>query len=650
MCGLAGLLRTGGLAPQDGAALRAMTRSLAHRGPDAEGFWQDDAAGIALGHRRLSIIDLSPAGAQPMHSADGRLVLAYNGEIYDAPALRARLEEEGRAPAWRGHSDTEVLLAAIAAWGVETALARCRGMLALALWDRAARQLVLARDAAGEKPLHVARAGGLILFGSELKAIRAHPEAPGAVDRDAVAEALRLGYIPAPHSLWRDVRKLMPGEIVTIDAAAPERWQHGRFRDPLAEMRAARQARFEGTPEAAVDALEQRLSAAVAGQMVADVPLGAFLSGGVDSATVVALMQRHSARPVQCFTIGFDDMPSEVDDARAMAAHLGAEHHAEVLTGQAARDLLLRTPEVYDEPFADPSQLPTLLVSAFARRHVTVSLSGDGADELFGGYGRHASVARAWQGPLAGPARRLAGLGPWLAERAALGPAAALGLDRLAGRPAAARRLRLGTRIATAAAAHPAEAYDRRVGLLDDPARLVPGARPLPDPRLAAIAAETGWSPLEAVGALDVCRYLPDDILVKVDRAAMACGLETRAPFLDPAVMRFAFSLPDGLRQLGGARKGILKAVLARHAPRALWDRKKRGFGIPVAAWLGGPFRPLLHDLLSEAALARGGVLDARAARGVLASFEAGDRRASTLLWGLMIVQMHLTRGHAAHG
>jgi asparagine synthase (glutamine-hydrolysing) len=370
--------------------------------------------------------------------------------------------------------------------------------------------------------------------------------------------------------------------------------------------------------------------------MVADVPLGAFLSGGVDSATVVALMQRHSARPVQCFTIGFDDMPSEVEDARAMAAHLGADHHAEVLTGQAARDLLTRLPAIYDEPFADPSQLPTLLVSAFARRHVTVSLSGDGADELFGGYGRHRAVARAWQGGLAGPKRRLAGLFPWLADRAALAP---LGLERLA-----ARRLRLGTRIATAGAGHPAAAYDRRVGLLDDPSWLVPGAAPLPDPRLAAIAGETGWSPLEAVGALDFCRYLPDDILVKVDRAAMAYGLETRAPFLDPEVMRLAFSLPDAVRNLGGSSKGIVKAVLARHAPRALWDRPKRGFGIPVATWLAGPFRPLLHDLLSEAALARTGVLDGRAARAVLASFEGGDRRAATLLWGLLIVQLHLTQ------
>lgn len=645
MCGLTGILRPGGLSAADDAALAAMTEALRHRGPDAEGAWTDDAAGIALGHRRLSILDPSPAGAQPMESACGRFVLVFNGEIYDFAAIRDALEEEGRAPAWRGHCDTEVLLAAIAAWGLDAALARARGMFALALWDRAARRLSLARDAAGEKPLHVAALGGLVLFGSELEALRAHPAMTDAVDRDAIADCLRLGYVPAPLTLWRDARKILPGEIVEIDAARPDPqdWWRRRHFDPLAEMRAARTPRFAGTAEEAADALAARLEAAVARQMVSDVPLGAFLSGGVDSATVVALMQAASPRPVECFTIGFADMDSEVDEARAMAAHLGANHHAEILTAAAARDLLAETPAIWDEPFADPSQLPTLLLAAFARRHVTVALSGDGADELFSGYGRHRAVARRWRpGPLAALARGAEGLLASAADRVALAPATALGLDRLAGRPAAARRLRLAARAAKARARHPAECYERRVALLADPGALVPGAQPRPDPLLEAIAEEPGWTARERIAALDVCRYLPDDILAKVDRAAMARSLETRAPFLDVDVMRLAFALPDGILAAGGERKGILKAVLARRVPRSLWERPKRGFGIPVERWLAGPLRPLLHDLLSRDALAATGVLDARAARAVLASFEGGDRRAGQLLWRLLVVQLHL--------
>jgi asparagine synthase (glutamine-hydrolysing) len=633
MCGLAGLLRPGGLVPGDNAALRAMAARITHRGPDAEGFWTDPAAGVALAHRRLSIIDLSAAGAQPMRSACGRLTLVFNGEIYDFAALRARLEAEGRAPAWRGHSDTEILLAAFAAWGVAATLKTCSGMYALALWDAAARRLTLARDPAGEKPLFVGHLpGGGLVFGSELKALAACPDLPDDRDPDAVAAALRQGYVPAPRTLWRAVEKIMPGEMVEIDAAAPapERWRRSRHWDLMAELRAARAARFEGSEVEAVEALDAALRVAVGRQMVADAPLGAFLSGGVDSATVVALMQARAARPVQCFTIGFSDMSSEVPDAAAMAAHLGAEHHAETLEARAAQDLLLRAPAIYDEPFTDPSQLPTLLVSAFARRRVTVALTGDGADELFSGYGRQNAIARRWRG--GGLAGRLEGI--WAAAQT---PFAAFG--------GAGRRERLAARVAAGFACDPVTAYEARVALTVAPWRFVPAASRAPDPLPGRLGAEPGWSALERVGAFDLHRYLPDRILVKVDRAAMAASLETRAPFLDPAVMRLAFSLPDALRGLGGRPKGIVKAVLTRYALPALWDRPKQGFGIPVAAWLRGPFRELAGDLLSPAAVARGGMLDPGATGAVLAAFRGGDRRAADLVWALLIAQLHLTAG-----
>jgi asparagine synthase (glutamine-hydrolysing) len=426
--------------------------------------------------------------------------------------------------------------------------------------------------------------------------------------------------------------------MVEIDAdapggLAPDTWRRCPVWDREAEMRTARAAPFEGSETEAVDALDRALGAAVDGQRVADAPLGAFLSGGVDSATVVALMQARSARPVQCFTIGFRDMDSEVPDAAAMAAHLGAEHHAETLEAQAAQDLLLQTPAIYDEPFTDPSQLPTLLVSAFARRGVTVALTGDGADELFSGYGRHHAAARRWEG--AGLLRRAEGL--WAQAQI---PAVALSPG------GAARRERLAARAAAAFAADPVSAYEARTAITVAPWRFVAGLGPDagrgPDPLPARLGAEP-WSALERIGAFDMARYLPDRILVKVDRAAMAASLETRAPFLDPGVMRLAFALPDRLRCLGGRPKGIVKALLARYAPPALWDRPKSGFGIPVAAWLSGPFRELADDMLSPETVARGGMLDPKPVAAVLRAFRRGDRRAADLVWALLIAQLHLT-------
>lgn len=648
MCGIAGIFGPDAASPRDPAVLAAMDQAIRHRGPDAGDLWRDEAAGIAFVHRRLAILDLTPAGAQPMHSPCGRFVITYNGEIYNYLDLRRELEEAGAAPAWRGHSDTEVLLAGVVAWGLAETLKRATGMFAIALWDREKRTLTLARDRFGEKPLHVGLFGGEIAFASEIKALKAHPGWHGRVDRQAIAQCLRHGYIPAPRTAFEDVVKIAPGACVELSPGrmTPGTWRETRFWDTLGEARTARANRFSGSETEAVDQLDSLLRESVARQMISDVPLGAFLSGGIDSSTIAAMMQSLSATPVETFSLGFHDRSTnEAEFARSVAGHLGTRHNEIYLSGEEARDLVVAMPDVYDEPFTDQSQLPTYMVARFARTRVTVSLSGDAADELFAGYGRYHSVARQWSGSPGARIGRLARRAYVSAQLAGLvAPAERFGWSRIGSRSPAGLRFRLEEKLAGLSADTALAAYERKFTLLDTAHRLVEGSRREVHPLLETVAAERDWSVLEQASLLDLVHYLPDDILVKVDRAAMAHGLETRVPFLDPAIVRFALALPDRLRTMGGERKGILRAVLGRYVPRPLWDRPKRGFGIPCADWLKGPLRPLAEDMFSSAEIARIGILDEGLVRLFWDDFLAGDRRRANIVWAMFVVQLYLSR------
>ena len=628
----------------DHDALGVMCDRLAHRGPDSSGLWTSQQAGVALGHRRLSILDTSSAGAQPMLSASARYAIVFNGEIYNFADLRAELEGAGLAPAWRGHSDTEILLAVIEAYGVEAALLRLKGMFAFGLYDSAERRLFLARDAFGEKPLYVAEVDGALVFASELKAICAHPRWQGDVDRRALVSFVRHGYIGSQASLFTQSQKVKPGSMLIVDAQG-ERKEVVWF-DHLAVAAVQRQARFSGTPEEATRTLDDLIRASVARQSVADVRVGAFLSGGIDSSTIAAIMQADRATPIDTFTLGFvEDSFNEAPFARDIAKHIGSNHHEIILSGDDARDLVATMPDVYDEPFADPSQLPTSMIARFARTGVTVCLSGDAGDELFAGYGRHHAIRRRWSGGLGGYSiRTVSVLYAQLLKGAVVSPAQALGILRVAGRSLGLLRLRLEGLAARSRARSALEAYERSFTVVDQAHLFVRGGAPAIDPLIAAIAAHGDWSVLEQVTSLDIMRYLPDDILVKVDRAAMAHSLETRIPLLDPDVVRFAWSLPDDIRLMNGERKGVLKAVLSRYLPRSLWDRPKRGFGVPASAWLRGPLRPLAQDLFSRDALVRQDLLDPDLTMTVWEDFLAGGQRRSNLVWTLFMLLLYLSR------
>lgn len=652
MCGIAGLLRPGGLAARDLESLGRMTGELAHRGPDAGGAWSDAPAGIAFGHRRLSIVDLSPAGAQPMLSASGRYCIAFNGEIYNFAELRADLESCGLAPVWRGHSDTEVLLAAIEAFGLDGALLRVRGMFAFGLFDAQSGKLFLARDAFGEKPLHIGYVDGALLFASELKAFKAHPAWRGEIDRQAVASFLRHGYISAPMTFYADARKVRPGSYLVVDAeavSARSPVEHIWF-DVREIAASARRERFGGGPKEAVAELDRLLNASISRQAVADVPVGAFLSGGIDSSTVAAIMQSQRSSPIETFSLGFVEPAfNEAPYARDVARHIGSSHNEIILSGDHARDLIAEMPDVYDEPFADPSQLPTSMVARFARTKVTVCLSGDAGDELFAGYGRYHAIRKRWSGAglrgASGKALRMASSAyANVLLAGAIAPARALGLKTLAGHALGPLHLRLKGLAARASAGFALEAYERSFTVADQAHLFVCGAQPCVDPLIAQIAGNEDWSVLGQSGVFDVLRYLPDDILVKVDRAAMAHSLETRVPLLDPDIARFAWSLPDEILTMGGERKGPLKGVLGKYVPKALWDRPKRGFGVPAAAWLRGPLRAMADDLFAHETLERQGLLNADMVRDVWRDFLAGGQRRVNLVWTLFILQLYMSR------
>lgn len=636
MCGFAGFLAPSGTAAQDLAVLCGMTAAIAHRGPDDSGAWFDADAGVALGHRRLSIIDLSPAGHQPMASPSGRYVTVYNGEIYNHADLRAELDAAGSSPAWRGHSDTEVMLAAFERWGVAGSLERLNGMFALAVWDREERTLILARDRLGEKPLYYGQMGDAFLFGSELKSLTAHPAFERVVDRDALALFLRYNYVPAPHSIWRGVNKLLAGHYVKIrdgGRTVAESVAYWDFRRVAAEGAADP---LPDTPEL-VDDLEALLKDAVGRQMGADVPLGAFLSGGVDSSLIVALMQSQSERPVRTFTIGFHEAGyNEAVHAKAVAEHLGTDHTELYVTASDALATVPRLASIWDEPFSDSSQIPTYLISALTRQHVTVSLSGDAGDELFGGYNRYVSGMRLWNAAERMPMLLRRAVAASLNHPASLKAASAsMGLL-----PSRHRQLGLADRLPKIgqllAEASPEGVYRRLVSNVVDPERIVLGGH---EPRAASIDAPDFADFRQKMMYIDTMTYLPDDILVKVDRASMAVSLETRAPFLDYRVVEYAWRLPMSAKIRDGKGKHILREALYRHVPQALIERPKMGFAVPIEQWLTGVLRPWAEDLLDEGRLRREGFFDPVRVRALWNEQLSGRHRWHSQLWSILMFQ-----------
>jgi asparagine synthase (glutamine-hydrolysing) len=648
MCGIAGILDPAASTSADrlGALASTMASSLVHRGPDASGLWVDADAGVALGHRRLAVIELGPGGAQPMVSSGGRWVVAYNGEVYNHLELRHRLERAGTR--FRGGSDTEVLVAAVERCGVDRALDACEGMFAAALWDRRDRHLHLVRDRFGEKPLYYGWVGGLFAFGSELKAVCTLPGFTSELDRQAVARYLRHNCIPAPETIYRGVRKLQPGHLVTVTTASTPR----ALPDPRCYWSAAeavgraRQRPLTASDRDMTDQLEATLSEAVAARMVADVPVGAFLSGGIDSSAIVALMQKHASGPVRTFTIGFADRSfDESSEAAAVAAHLGTDHTAVEIGDAEAVEVIRHLPDIWDEPFADVSQIPTYLVSRVARQHVTVSLSGDGGDELFAGYNRHAWLERLWRQASKVPVRTRRAAG------AVLGRIPPSTVDRVApaaGRMSAAWRFRNpATKVAKVAkvlaAADPQDAYLALTSHWEDPSSMVLGTddhgSPVDRDQFLSSAGVT-----EQMLWLDLVGYLPDDILVKVDRAAMAVSLETRVPFLDRQVLDLAWRLPLDSKLRNGRTKWLLRQVLDRHVPAALVDRPKMGFGLPIGSWLRGDLGPWAEHLLDEHRLRDQGVLDPVPVRRAWDLHRSGRRDLGYELWDVLILQAWIDR------
>lgn len=655
MCGITGFFQTSDISNAHTIALK-MAECIAHRGPDDAGVWVDEAAGIALAHRRLSIVDLSSAGHQPMLSASGRYVIVFNGEIYNHLELRKELESmdcraalamTGNACGWRGHSDTETLLAGFEAWGIEETLKKTVGMFAIALWDREDKMLTLARDRMGEKPLYYGFQNNTFLFGSELKALKAHPDFLAEIDRDVICLYLRHCYIPAPYSIYKGINKLLPGtylqlplgsEIDVLRTLVPKAyWSLLK----VAEQGIARP--FVGSDADAIAALDSQLKQSIGLQMMADVPLGAFLSGGVDSSTIVALMQAQSAQPIKTFTIGFaEDGFDEAVHGKAVAQHLGTDHTELYVSSKDARDVIPLLGRMYDEPFADSSQIPTFLVAKIAKQHVTVSLSGDAGDELFCGYNRY-DLADVWGYVQKVPfgVRKLAGsliksVPPPVWQSAFQQVAK---VKKLPGNMDE-KLLKLASRLATVDSTK--NFYYSLVSELSNPAEIVIGA-----------TEHATWLTSEGMGIpfddakshmmfMDAMTYLPDDILVKVDRAAMANSLESRVPFLDHRVVELAWQLPMSMKVRDGANKWILRQVLYQYVPKNLIERPKVGFGIPLADWLRGPLRAWAEDMLNEGRLRREGVFSPEIIRAKWCEHLSGRFNHMSLLWSIIIFQSWL--------
>jgi asparagine synthase (glutamine-hydrolysing) len=652
MCGITGILTTS-RDGELGVQISAMTLTLRHRGPDAGAVFTDQEAGIALGHRRLAIVELSERGAQPMNSHCGRYVIVFNGEIYNHLALRQQLEARG-VICWGGTSDTETLLACFAAWGVAPTLKKTVGMFALALWDRSERRLTLARDRFGEKPLYYGFIGRgasrALAFGSELKALRANSNFDNPIDRGALALFLRYSYVPSPYSIYEDVFKLPPGSIVTLRLAdiatrATQAEPYWRYEDVA---RAGLEDPFRDECEG-IEALDAALHKAVALQLIADVPVGAFLSGGIDSSTIVALMQAQSSQRVKTFTVGFDEAGfDEAPHAKAVARHLGTDHCEIRVTPSETRAVVPNLPEMYDEPFADSSQIPTSIVCAVARRTVTVALSGDGGDEMLGGYNRYVIGPRLWRGLAAVPPALRKVLGAGVARMPAWGWAALAHAPSLGKGLASFKDKVYKVGPALGAMRNINDLYKALVTewTLDEVPTLGDRCRPTLLDMLSF--ADKVSEPAHRMMLVDGLTYLPDDILAKVDRAAMAVGLETRVPLLDHRVAEIAWRLPMSMKILDGHGKLALRQILYRYVPAELVERRKAGFAVPIGQWLRGPLRDWAEPLLSEPRLRSEGYLDPVQTRRLWLQHCSGERDWTSRLWNILTFQAWLARQKTA--
>jgi asparagine synthase (glutamine-hydrolysing) len=646
MCGIAGYYDMRSKSDSR-AVVMHMTDALHHRGPDDSGVWSDAAVGIVLGHRRLSILDLSPAGHQPMTSPDGRFVIAFNGEIYNFAEIKSELETSVPIQ-WRSTSDTEVMLEAFSRWGIEKSVKRFAGMFAFAVWDRQERALWLVRDRLGEKPLYYGLMNGCFLFGSELKALQRHPKWRGEIDRNALALYFRYSYIPAPYTIFCGMKKLLPGTILHL---SEKKFTAGDIPEPvpywsaLEVIESGRRRPFVGSSSEAVAGLDRVLKDTIRQEMVSDVPLGAFLSGGIDSSTIVSLMQAQSAMPVRTFTIGFHEQDyNEADNAKAVARHLRTDHTELYVTPADAMALIPRLPTIFDEPFSDVSQIPMLLVAEMTRRHVTVSLSGDGGDELFGGYNRYFFADRIWRSmsPLPYSLRKaIAALmmapssSQWDRVHSMLGPLI----------PNRFQQRQVGDKIHKMAPLLSLESramlYKRLVSHWNEPECLVKNSQ---EP-MTIINGNNGKSPFsftEQMMYLDAVTYLPDDILVKVDRASMAVSLESRAPFLDHRVFEFAWTLPLEMKVRNSKGKLILKKLLEKYVPREFIDRPKMGFGVPIDSWLRGPLRGWAEELLDKKRIDREGYLHSAPIREKWHEHLSGKRNWQYHIWGVLMFQAWL--------
>lgn len=648
MCGIAGLLRTGPSDSRDDHIVREMNQAIASRGPDSFGIWSDNMSGFVVGHRRLAIFDLTSAGHQPMVSENGRCTIAFNGEIYNHLSLREELERSHLAPSWRGHSDTETLLAGFVAWGIRATLERCIGMFAFAVWDKAEQVLTLGRDRLGEKPLYYGWQGqggaASFLFGSDIKALKAHPAFEANINRGALSLMMRHNCIPAPYSIYEGIYKLQPGHLLSVSLAQPKPKLQAFWSLPKVAVSGVSLA-WQGTEQNSVDQLEHLLKSAVSQQMLADVPLGAFLSGGIDSSTIVALMQAQSSRPVKTFTIGFDEGGyNEAVHANAVARHLGTDHTELYVTAQQALDVIPKLPRLFSEPFSDSSQIPTFLVSQLAREHVTVALTGDAGDELFAGYNRYVQANNVW-----GKISRL----PMPVRKAAASAIRSLSPNRwntLLGPmqhvlPTSLRMAGIGDKLHKGASVLDSRTLeDLYLGLVThwEPEELVIGGVEPPTYLQGNTQELIGLDPIQKMMALDAMTYLPDDILVKLDRAAMGVSLEGRVPFLDHRVVEFAWRIPQSLKLRDGVGKWILRQVLYRHVPKELIERPKMGFGVPIDSWLRGPLKDWAEDLLDESRLRQEGYFNPAPIRKKWAEHLSGKRNWQHHLWDVLMFQAWL--------
>ncbi|MCG7495011.1 asparagine synthase (glutamine-hydrolyzing) [Thalassobius sp. Cn5-15] len=648
MCGLAGFWDH--LSPTEAQKVALnMSDRIEHRGPDGFGIWNDEAAHLTLMHRRLAILDLSSSGAQPMHSASQRYVLAFNGEIYNHLEMRSDLELLGAAPQWQGHSDTETLLAALEYWGIKETLQRLNGMFAFAFWDKKMRKLVLARDRAGEKPLYYGRCGKAFLFTSELKALTAHPEWQGDIDRTALHLYLRYSYVPCPKSIYVGINKLPPAHYIEIEENGHNISEPTAYWD-LEAVATQPRVYDAAQPEEAIDALDRLLEKAVRSRMSADVPLGALLSGGYDSSTVAAYMQRQSSQDIKTFSIGFNEAGyNEAEHAKAVATHLGTDHTELYVSTQDALNVIPKLPHIYDEPFADPSQIPTYLVCEMARKSVTVCLSGDGGDELFCGYNRHAMGFDIFQKMKKLPYPIRVAIGKMMGR---VPPSMLEAAQHILPKATRVQNIseRLPKLLKVLSCADGQEFYD---SLISQSVNTVDLLQPHPDLSSAKLTFNTHL--LDQVSdmrdqmmLMDIQTYLHDDVLTKVDRASMAVNLEARVPLLDHRLIEFAWQVPVGLKYRDKTGKWLLRQALHRHVPKEIMERPKMGFGVPVSTWLRGPLRDWAEQLLDPKSMQQEGFLNPTAVQDIWRKHLNGTEGLQYTLWNILMFQAWMRNMHAS--